>query len=302
MRIVTRPDFDGIVCAVLLLEAENDTMDILWVEPNQIQSGTADIQPGDIIANLPSHADAHLWFDHHVSNTPATPLPGAFYIAPSAAGVIYDYYKSMKKLDSRFDELVRHTDMIDSADLNKDQVLHPEDYPYIILSMTIKNKDFKDIAYWDRLVDMLRQMSVEKILADPEVAERCRQVTRENREFGRYLTDHTTVSKRISITDFRSLEHEPSGNRFLTYSMFPDTIASVKIRYATPEKKQVLLSVGHSIFNPHCRVNVGNLLSGYGGGGHAGAGGCTLAAEGAQEKIDEILDILMANSGENGTG
>ncbi len=295
MRIVTRPDFDGIVCAVLLLEAEDDTMDIFWVEPNQIQSGTIDIQPGDIIANLPPHSNAHLWFDHHVSNTPANPLPGAFYIADSAAGVIYDYYKSRKKLDNRFDELILHTDMIDAAELNKEQVLRPEDYPYIILSMTIQNNDFQDIAYWNRLVDMLGHLPVEKILEDPEVDKRCREVVRENQEFGQYLIDHTTVSDRISVTDFRSLERVPSGNRFLTYSLFPDTMASVKIRYASPEKKQVLLSVGRSIFSIHSKVNIGQLLSEYGGGGHAGAGGCTLAAEGAQKKIDEILKILMKN-------
>ncbi|MEH0021553.1 MAG: exopolyphosphatase [Desulfobacter sp.] len=295
MRIVTRPDFDGIVCAVLLRAAEGPTLDIQWIEPNEIQAGTADIKTGDIIANLPFHPDAGLWFDHHVSNTPKKPVPGAFEIAPSAAGVIYDYYKSLGKLETRFDELVEHTDMIDSADLNEEQVRRPEDYPYILLSMTVKNKGFQDIPYWKRLVDMLGTMPVDKILADSEVDTRCREVIRENREFTQYLRDHTTVSHRVSITDFRPLDTVPSGNRFLTYSLFSDTIASVKIRYASPEKKQVLISVGHSIFNPLCQVNVGRLLARYGGGGHRGAGGCTLDADGAQEKIDEILAILRAN-------
>ena len=49
MRIVTRPDFDGIVCAVLLRRAENIKSDIYWTEPNKIQSGTADIRNGDIL-------------------------------------------------------------------------------------------------------------------------------------------------------------------------------------------------------------------------------------------------------------
>ena len=295
MRIVTRPDFDGIVCAVLLLEAMDRDMDIFWVEPNDIQSGSADIQKGDIIANLPWHPNAELWFDHHVSNRPEKPVPGAFDIAPSAAGLIHTYYKSLKKLDNRFDELAENTDMIDSADLTKDQVRTPEDYPYIILSMTIQNKGFKDIPYWSRLVEMLRQGDIAKVLADPDVHSRCQAVIKENREFGRHLKDHTTLAGNISVTDFRSLDKVPSGNRFLTYSLFPDTIASVKIRYKDSEKKQILLSVGHSIFNPHCRVNVGKMLSQFGGGGHAGAGGCTLEAKGAQEKIDKILDTLQVN-------
>lgn len=299
MRIVTRPDFDGIVSAVFLLEAVDPDMDILWVEPNQIQSGSADIREGDIISNLPRHPNAALWFDHHVSNKPTQPVPGAFDIAPSAAGVIYNYYKNLGKLDNRFDELAEQTDIIDSAALTKEQVLAPEDYPYIILSMTIQNHDFNDIPYWNRLVEMLRQPGIDLIMADPEVDKRCRAVVRENNEFSRHLNAHTTVKGNISVTDFRSLNPVPSGNRFLTYSLFPQTIASVKIRYKGPDKAQVLLSVGHSIFNPHCRVNVGRMLARYGGGGHAGAGGCTLDADGAQETIDDILAILTANEYNN---
>lgn len=295
MRIVTRPDFDGIVCAVLLRQALEPSLPIHWIEPNAIQSGTADIQDGDILANLPWHPHAYLWFDHHVSNKAAQGAPGAFEIAPSAAGVIYKFYKQQNVLDSRFDELVAQTDMIDSADLTREQVRAPEDYPYLILSMTLKNNDFQDIAYWNRLVEMLGNTDIDAVLKDPEVDLRCREVIEENKAFKYYLETYTTMVDRISVTDFRSLEKVPSGNRFLTYSLFADSVASVKIRYAGPDKQQVLLSVGHSIFNPECRVNVGAMLSRYGGGGHFGAGGCTLEAKDAQEKIDEILDILKAN-------
>ncbi len=299
MRIVTRPDFDGIVCAALLREAVAPLLDIYWTEPNAIQSGTADIQTGDILANLPWHANAHLWFDHHISNKPDKDVPGAFAVAPSAAGVIYGYYQSKNLLDKRFDELVAQTDMIDSADLTKEQVRAPEDYPYLLLSMTIKNNGFKDIPYWNSLVEMLRAHSIDTILKDPDVARRCREVVRENEAFREYLQDFTTVVEHISVTDFRSLEKVPSGNRFLTYSLFPDSMASVKIRYAGPDKKQVLVSVGHSIFNPQCKVNVGAMLACFGGGGHFGAGGCTLDAQNAQEKINEILTILKANKAES---
>ena len=58
------------------------------------------------------------------------------------------------------------------------------------------------------------------------------------------------------------------------------------------------LSIGHSIFNKQCNVNIGNLLARYGGGGHAGAGGCTLDAETADETIEEILEIMFQNKKE----
>ena len=91
MRIVTRPDYDGIVCAVLLYEALGITQEIFWTEPNEVQTGSAPIQDGDILANLPHDARCSVWFDHHVSNTPDVPVEGGFEIAPSAAGVVYRY-------------------------------------------------------------------------------------------------------------------------------------------------------------------------------------------------------------------
>ena len=295
MRIVTRPDFDGIVCAVLLKEALEKDLEIAWMEPNDIQSGRAKIKAGDILANLPCHPEASFWFDHHVSNTPEHPVPGAFDIAPSAAGVVYHYYQAQGKLDNRFDDLVENTDIIDSADLTMDQVNAPENYPYVLLSMTIKNNEFKDIAYWNHLVELLRTHPMEKVMQAPEVQSRCKEVIRDNQAFGQFLRDHTRIEDRISITDFRDLDPVPSGNRFLTYSLFPETMASVKIRYLGPDKTKVLLSVGKSIFKKESRVNIGRLLAGYGGGGHDGAGGCTLDRPGAQAQIDEIIEVMKAN-------
>ena len=288
MRIVTRPDFDGIVCAVLLRQALEPSLPIHWIEPNAIQSGSADIQDGDILANLPWHPHTYLWFDHHISNKPAKDVPGAFDIAPSAAGVIYQYYKTQNLLDSRFDELVDQTDMIDSADLTREQVQAPENYPYLLLSMTIQNDDFQDIPYWERLVEMLGKMDIDAILKDPEVDSRCREVVEENKAFKYYLETYTTMVDRISVTDFRRLEKVPSGNRFLTYCLFANSIASVKIRYAGQDKKEVLVSVGQSIFNRECRVNVGSMLARYGGGGHFGAGGCTLDAMMPRKKLTKF--------------
>lgn len=299
MRIVTRPDFDGIVCAVLLRKAEDIDKDILWTEPNEIQKGQVNIFKDDIMANLPWSSDCGLWFDHHISNKPDKDFQGAFEIAPSAARVIYEYYKERKKLNNDYDELVLNTDIIDAADLNIDQVRYPENYPYILLSMTIRNQDYKDIPYWNKLIDLLMKADIDHVIADPEVKKRCYNVIKENTAFERHLSTHTRIINQISITDFRPLDIVPEGNRFMTYSLFPETTASVKIRYGSPKhqsgQKNVQLSIGHSIFNKKCNVNIGNLLTKYGGGGHAGAGGCTLDDETADKIIEEILEIMFEN-------
>lgn len=297
MRIVTRPDFDGIVCAVLIVEAETIDEPTLWIEPGQVQNGSAEIRTGDIMANLPYDDRCSLWFDHHVSNALDRPFQGAFNIAPSAAGVVYDYYKSRGKLSGgRFDELVRETDIIDAAKLTKHQVLYPEEYPYIFLSMTVKNHDDLDPPYWDRLVSLLRTTSIQEILNDPEVKARCRQVIRENHAYVEILKANTQVHGKITVADFREMDQVPSGNRFLTYSLFPESRASIKIRYADGNRDTVIVSIGHSIFTPGCRVNVGRLLARFGGGGHRGAGGCSLPVDTAEDSIKAILHVMKENS------
>jgi len=295
MRIVTRPDFDGIVCAVLLYETENITEPIFWIEPGDIQRGSADIKKGDILANLPCDKRGSLWFDHHVSNKLEKNPPGAFKVAPSAAGVIYEYYQSIGKLNNEFDELIKETDIIDSADLSRDMVLFPEKYPYLMLSMTVKNRDADDPGYWNRLVTLLRKKSIQEVLEDPEVEKRCKNLIEENKKFEKLLVSHTEMHKNISVTDFRDMEKAPSGNRFLVYSLFPDAMASMRIRYDHKNKNTVLLSIGRSIFNDNFKINIGQMLSKYGGGGHFGAGGCSMDAESAEKNIPEILETMKAN-------
>ena len=65
-RLVTRSDFDGLVCAVLLKEL--DLIDeITFVHPKDMQDGKIAIGPRDITTNLPYVPGAHLAFDHHES-------------------------------------------------------------------------------------------------------------------------------------------------------------------------------------------------------------------------------------------
>lgn len=293
MRIVTRPDFDGVVCAALLYEAENITGRVKWTEPNDMQKGKVEIFPGDIVANLPFHRNCTLWFDHHYTNKPDVPFQGMYKIAPSAAGVIHEYYKDRFTRD--YTELIRQTDKIDAADLSLEEVLHPEKYPYVLLSMTLAGSRLSDEPYWNRLIDLIRRQKIEDIMQDPEVKQRCETVVQENTAFKSVLTQCTRMEGHVSVTDLRSFAEAPRGNRFLVYSLFPDALVSMKIRRHPEEPDKVIIGVGHSIFNPGCRVNAGLMLSRFGGGGHRGAGSCTVSADRADEVITAIAEILRAN-------
>ena len=291
MRVVTRPDFDGVVCAVLLMDALNIDQPVLWVQPSEMQHGRVDIQEGDVIANLPFQKKCSLWFDHHYSNQPDGPIKGVFKIAPSAAGIIYSTYR--EKFDRDYDELVDQTDRIDSADLTLDEILHPQNYPYVLLSMTITSHEPDESHYWDHLVELLRNRSMDRVMADPQVEKRCKRVVKANIAYEKALKNHTKMVDHISVTDFRGLDPEPDGNRFLIYSLFPDCTVNVKIVHC--ENDQASIKVGHSILNRGCKVNVGKMLSAFNGGGHPGAGACRFAREKAGEYLDRILTILKKN-------
>ena len=293
MRIVTRPDFDGVVCAVLLFDAETIPPPVKWVEPSEIQKGQVEIKEGDILANLPFDDRCYMWFDHHCTNEVSKPFKGSFKIAPSAAGIIYGYYEGCFSKD--YSELVRQTDKIDAADLTLAEVLHPEKFPYILLSMTMLNREKQDEAYWNNLVDLIGKYDISRVLEEPDVKARCERAIENNKTYKELLIKHTRIHENVAITDFREFETTPEGNRFLIYSMFQKASAHVKIRYSDKEKEMVAVSVGHSIFNNNCRINAGKLLSRFEGGGHRGAASCRFHVSKADEYIPKIIDTLVKN-------
>lgn len=293
MRIVTRPDFDGVVCAVLISDALGIEPPVHWVEPNEVSKGSAGIRAGDIVANLPYDPACGMWFDHHATNRIDQPFEGLFREAPSAARNALEYFKGRFSRD--YSELVYWADRIDSAGFTQDEVLHPEKYDYVLLSMTVSGETGREEAYWELLVRMLRDQDIAAVMAHPEVEARCRTVVRQNGEYAEWLSKYTRIEGRVAITDFRSLDPPPTGNRFLSYSLFPEAVVSVRIRYEDAARQTVVVNVGHSIFNPNCSVHAGRLLAAFGGGGHRGAAAARFPASKADSYLPQIIAALVKN-------
>ena len=126
-RLVTRSDFDGLVCAVLLKELDLID-DISFVHPKDMQDGVVPITDRDITTNLPYVDGAHLVFDHHASETVRNE-PRENYIidpaAPSAARVVYDFYGGPSAFPGISEEMMAAVDKADSAQFALDEVLDP---------------------------------------------------------------------------------------------------------------------------------------------------------------------------------
>jgi hypothetical protein len=295
MRLITRGDLDGLTCAVLMKEVE--TIDAIeLIHPQDITDNRFIIHPDDILANLPYHHGCGMWFDHHLltdsNEKPPVNFKGLYRRAPSTARVIVEYYNSPKL--KRFEKLVSETDRMDSANLTMEDVLDPKDY--ILLGYTIDPRtglgSFKE--FFMDLVDALRSRSIEEILRMPEVVRRIQAMKKEWEKFKQITQEHSYMEGNVVITDFRNVDPIPIGNRFLIYTLFPEANVSVRIHWG-PKKAQVAAVVGHAIFNRTCKVNVGELLSDYGGGGHYGAGSALLWEESADQSIREIIRKLQAS-------
>ena len=314
MRLVTRADFDGLVCGALLTKFEPIDA-YLFVEPKFMQDGLVEIRAGDIIANLPYHPNCTLWFDHHVTNTTpdfAKPIvlgKGGFRLAPSAARVVYEYYKELGNqpmgsgeerttrltdneitafLDSeRIKYLLYETDRIDAGKLEPQDVLDPQGY--VLISMTTDGRNSGDEPYWLRIIELLRGASLEEILRDPEVSRRCQQIRDEQEQLRRLLLARTVMKGNVIFVDLRGIQEIPDGNRFLIFTLFPQGNIQVKVADDKQRENTTSISVGYNIFNTTSNVNVGELLSHHGGGGHKVVGSCRVPNDQAEAAIREIV-------------
>ena len=300
MRLVTRGDLDGLTSAVIITMKESID-EIVLVHPQDITDKRVKITKNDVLANLPYHPEAGIWFDHHLltesNERPPDTFVGRYAVAPSAARLVYDYYLEQDPGDERLkslEALVHETDRLDSALLTPADVEDPRSY--ILLGYTIDSRSglgaFAD--YFKKLVDWLKAMPIDDVLAQPEVADRIERLRRDQEDFKRLLQRNSFTLNNVVVTDLREIKQLPSGNRFLVYTLFPEQNVSLRVHWG-PYHESVIAAVGHSIFNRTCNTSVGELMSRWGGGGHRGAGTCVLPLESAADAIDEILFELQAN-------
>jgi oligoribonuclease NrnB/cAMP/cGMP phosphodiesterase (DHH superfamily) len=292
MRLVTRGDLDGVTSAVLLSTMERiDSIEL--IHPQDITDKKFKITGNDIMANLPYSPQCAMWFDHHEltesNEKPPENFRGRHAIALSVSRVIYDYYSSDKLM--KYEYLVAGTDCFDSAQLKMEDVTAPKGI--ILLGFTIDSRsgigNFKE--YFMLLVKLLKSTSIEEVLLQPAVIERIKLLKENNSTFLNVLKQNSKKDGNVVITDFRSLDKVPIGNRFLVYTLFPDTNVSVRIQWG-PGNKFVAITLGHNIFNRTSRSNCGQICSDYGGGGHKGAAACPLNVEKADQQIKEIIERL----------
>ena len=305
-RLVTRSDFDGLVCAVLLRHL-NMIEDVLFVHPKDVQDGVVDITNKDILTNLPYDKRAHLVFDHHRSETMRVGAHANYIIdpdAPSAARVVYDTYGGADVFEHVTEELMAAVDQADSAQYTIDDILEPKEWTLLNFLMDPRTglgrfRTFR-ISNYDLMMQLIdfciEHNDVADILALPDVSERVNLYREQSELFIEQLQRVSEVTGDVVVVDLRDEDVIHAGNRFMVYALFPEARVSI---HAMPGKagQNTVLAVGKSIIDRTSPVDIGAVCLAYNGGGHVAAGTCQVMNDSADRVLGELVSALNTPEG-----
>ncbi len=300
MRLVTRSDFDGLICGMLLKEA-GIINSWQFVHPKDLQDGLFRPTENDVLANVPYVPGCGMWFDHHSSEEErvgwSQNVKGESRLAPSAARIIYEYYGGAKRFPG-YEEMIKGVDKVDSGKLTAEEILNPKGW--VLLGFLAdprtglgRFRSFRISNYqlMEELINHCRNMKIADILEQRDVKERVDLYFEQTRHFTEMIHKHTRINGNVIITDLRGVFPIFTGNRFLIYSLYPDQNVSLWV-VDGKQNQNVAIACGHSILNRTCEVDVGALMLKYGGGGHRVVGTCQVPYDEANLVVDKIVAAL----------
>jgi len=299
-RLVTRSDFDGLVCAVLFEEMAMVEA-IKFVHPKDMQDGKIEINDHDITTNLPFVEGVHLAFDHHHSEMIRVGKRDDYICdpdAPSAARVVYDYFGGKERFPNVADEMMVAVDKGDSADFVKDEILNPKGWVLLNYLMDARTglgrfHHFR-ISNYDlmmQLIGFCRDHSIDEILELPDVSERVKAYFESAEKFKEQVQRCSTVHQNLVVLDLREEETIWPGNRFMIYALYPQCNISVHAIWGK-QKQNTVFAVGKSILDRSSKTDIGELMLTFGGGGHVAAGTCQVDNDKAASVLEELIDII----------
>lgn len=306
MRLVTRSDFDGLVCGALLLEA--GIIDHWkFAHPKDLQDGLVEIFEDDCLANVPYVPGCGLWFDHHSSEHERLQLEGKYKgesrVTPSCARIIYEYYGGAERFPG-FEDVMIAVDKVDSGNLTIDEIQNPQGWILIGFLMDprtglgrFRNFTISNYQLMEKLLPACGSMTTDEILAMPDIQERIELYNEQTAKFKEMVLAHTKIDGKLIVTDLRGEETIYTGNRFLIYSMYPEQNVSAWI-VSGRGGLGCSAACGYSIINKTATMDVGSLMLKYHGGGHKKVGTCQFTDENMETELPKMLAELseMANA------
>jgi nanoRNase/pAp phosphatase (c-di-AMP/oligoRNAs hydrolase) len=274
---------------------------VLFVHPKDLQDGIFQAEATDVLCNVPFVPGCGMWFDHHISEVERvgwTPgVPGVSENAPSCARLVYDYFGGEAKYP-RLKEVINAADKVDSGQLTLEDIKNPQGWVLIGFIADPRTglgrfHEFRISNYnlMMEFLDHFRTMSLEEILAQPDVKERIDLYHQQTELFVDMVKKYSRIEGNVLITDLRGVNPIYTSNRFTVYSVFPEPNVSLWITDGKA-KINVMISCGYSILNRTCTADIGALMLRYGGGGHKQVGTCQVSFDEANAIIADIVKGL----------
>jgi nanoRNase/pAp phosphatase (c-di-AMP/oligoRNAs hydrolase) len=302
-RLVTRSDFDGLVCAILLKHIKL-VNDITFVHPKDMQDGLVPVGPDDISTNLPYVDGVHIAFDHHHSEILRNEKHENHVIdadAPSAARVVYDFYGGKESFPLSWESMMKAVDKSDSAQFSQEEVLNPQRWELLNFIMDSRTglgrfREFRisNYALMMDLIDYGKDHSIEQLLALADVKERTDLYFQHEEKCKAQIRRCATVYNNLVVLDLREEEIIYSGNRFIIYALFPQCNISIHAMSGF-QKQNIVFATGKSIFDRSSKTNVGELMLKYNGGGHNAAGTCQISHDESEACLAQLIESINAD-------
>jgi nanoRNase/pAp phosphatase (c-di-AMP/oligoRNAs hydrolase) len=302
-RLVTRSDFDGLVCAALLKELKI-LEDILFVHPKDVQDGKVALTEHDITTNLPYRPEVALSFDHHSSETERvsghTQNRVMVSDADSAARVVYDHFGGQVSFPRVSHEMMHAVDRADAAKLSLQDVLDPQGW--ILLSFLMdprtglgrfRNFRISNYQLMMQLIDSCMNLTIREILASGDVAERVALYREHAEAAAEQIRRCSHVHGKVVVLDLREEAVIHPTNRFLLYAVHPQCTVSIHALWGLKQQNTVF-AVGRSILDRSSTVDIGSLMLAHGGGGHEAAGTCQIENVHAEAVLAELVATIGA--------
>lgn len=304
-RLITRSDFDGLVCGMLLTELDMID-DIKFVHPKDMQDGTIEVTDRDITTNLPYVKGCAIAFDHHESELLRNKeVQVDNYIidghAPSAARVVYDWFGGLNTFPRIDLGMMEAVDKADSAQFNMEDILHPKGWELLSFLMDARTglgrfRDFRISNYqlMMALIDFCKTHTIEEILEHPDVKERVLLFREQETLFKDQIRRCTTIYENLAVLDLRDEETIFAGNRFMIYAMYPQVNISIHVLWGL-KKQNTVFATGKSIFDRSSKTDIGTLMLQYGGGGHTAAGTCQVPHDQSERVLADLISSITTD-------
>jgi nanoRNase/pAp phosphatase (c-di-AMP/oligoRNAs hydrolase) len=144
------------------------------------------------------------------------------------------------------------------------------------------------------LIGYCKTLSIAEMMEISDVRERVELYREHSEKAKEQLVRCSTTHGNLIVLDLRNEETIWTTNRFMIYALFPEANISIHILWGVKQQNTVF-ATGKSIINRSSKTNIGELMLGYGGGGHENAGTCQVENNQANRVLVELITRINAD-------